>query len=187
MIIISIDKYNVAVIEHDSPYAQGHALEYLYSRSDFAGRFGIQIPAEVTSVTYEPDRNMLFVVRGNDIQGFNSPAEDPILNAIYENTPEILRITQGLYLGSDYEWNAEDEVYYLPASKILERKWAQVRSQRTALLQRTDYLMLPDVRRSLTELQVSEIEAYRQSLRAIPQTFQNPDDVVYPEKPVWVN
>ena len=95
-------------------------------------------------------------------------------------------MTQGLYLGSDYEWDAGKEVYFLPESKVQERKWVQVRAERAALLQRTDYLMFPDVRRSLTELQISELEKYRQDLRDIPQRFQNSDDIIFPTKPSWL-
>jgi hypothetical protein len=184
--IISIDKYNVAVIEHDSRYTPGRALEYLYPREDFSTRFGIEVPPAMTSLNYEPERGFFFFTIDGEIHGVKKPEDALIMKEIYEKASEILRITQGLYLGPDYEWNAEQKAYYLPETKVLERQWAKVRAQRTALLQRTDYLMYPDVRRSLSELQISELEAYRQDLRNIPQVYGKPEDVTFPAKPGWI-
>ena len=58
--------------------------------------------------------------------------------------------------------------------------WVKVRKQRNQLLKDSDYAMLKDYPTTVSE---QEWTTYRQSLRDIPQTFSNPDDVTYPDKP----
>jgi hypothetical protein len=55
--------------------------------------------------------------------------------------------------------------------------WADIRSERDGLLAATDWQAGTDV--TMTDAQ----KAYRQALRDIPQTFANPEDVVWPTKP----
>lgn len=55
--------------------------------------------------------------------------------------------------------------------------WASVRGERDALLAATDWWAGTDV--TMTDPQ----KAYRQALRDVPQTFSNPEDVVWPTKP----
>jgi hypothetical protein len=59
--------------------------------------------------------------------------------------------------------------------------WVKVRKQRNQLLKDSDYIMFPDI--TISAEKKEEWETYRQSLRDIPQTFSNPDDVTYPDKP----
>ena len=62
---------------------------------------------------------------------------------------------------------------------IQSRKWRAVRSKRDELLSSTDWTMLADTKVN------SDIWAeYRQKLRDLPQTFDNPEDVVFPEQPI---
>jgi len=58
--------------------------------------------------------------------------------------------------------------------------WKKIRKQRNQLLKDSDYIMLKDYPTTVSE---QEWTTYRQSLRDIPQTFSNPDDVTYPDKP----
>jgi hypothetical protein len=58
--------------------------------------------------------------------------------------------------------------------------WDEIRGQRDNLLVQSDWAVLPDATPEPNE------EAwlnYRQALRNIPQTFSNPEDVVWPQKP----
>jgi hypothetical protein len=55
--------------------------------------------------------------------------------------------------------------------------WADIRSKRDGLLAATDWQAGTDV--TMTDAQ----KAYRQALRDVPQTFANPEDVVWPTKP----
>ena len=59
--------------------------------------------------------------------------------------------------------------------------WKKIRKERNQLLKDSDYIMVSDA--PVNETQKQEWTTYRQSLRDIPQTFSNPDDVTYPDKP----
>ena len=59
--------------------------------------------------------------------------------------------------------------------------WKKIRKERNQLLKDSDYIMVSDA--PITTEKKEEWETYRQSLRDIPQTFSNPDEVVYPTKP----
>lgn len=76
----------------------------------------------------------------------------------------------------------------LPVSKeeIID-PWIEIREKRDSLLRISDaesFITLPDVWGSkTTEEQAAWLE-YRQALRDIPTTYENVDDIVWPEKPV---
>ena len=61
------------------------------------------------------------------------------------------------------------------------QRWKIIRNERDKLLKESDYLILADA--PITTEKKEEWTTYRQSLRDIPQTFSNPDDVTYPDKP----
>ena len=67
------------------------------------------------------------------------------------------------------------------AVRELEMGWNQVRSQRDEMLQQSDLLVLIDKWETLSEERKNEIRIYRQALRDIPQTFETPESVVWPE------
>jgi hypothetical protein len=67
----------------------------------------------------------------------------------------------------------------------LDPKWFEIMGQRNELLQQTDWTMLPDV--ELTEEQKTEAKIYRQALRDITKNYTNPNDVVFPTKPNFIN
>ena len=72
----------------------------------------------------------------------------------------------------------------IKSAEWLENKnneaWRKIRKERNQLLKDSDYTMLKDYPTTVSE---QEWTTYRQSLRDIPQTFSNPDDVTYPDKP----
>ena len=67
----------------------------------------------------------------------------------------------------------------------LDPKWFEILAQRKDLLVETDWTMLPDV--ELTEEQKTEAKNYRQALRDITKNYTNPEDVVFPTKPSFIN
>ncbi|HIF5940445.1 TPA: tail fiber assembly protein [Vibrio parahaemolyticus] len=79
------------------------------------------------------------------------------------------------YLASETEF---------PMSKTAENdiKWESVRITRSQLIASTDWTQTLDCQ--LSESKKAEFVSYRQALRDIPQTYSNPDDVIWPEKPV---
>ncbi|EMC2457133.1 phage tail assembly chaperone [Vibrio cholerae] len=60
-------------------------------------------------------------------------------------------------------------------------KWDQIRKYRDYLVSETDWTQMPDA--PLDDAKKAEFTAYRQVLRDIPQTYSDPDAVVWPEKP----
>ncbi|NOU49488.1 hypothetical protein HG263_02860 [Pseudoalteromonas sp. JBTF-M23] len=70
----------------------------------------------------------------------------------------------------------------MPAEQLLaESKWATVKAIRDAHLKATDWVVVKH--QEVGEALPEEFVAYRQALRDIPQTFDNPDEVVWPQKP----
>ena len=62
-----------------------------------------------------------------------------------------------------------------------DRKWREVRAERDSRLSASDWSQMPD--NALAAPAIAEWAAYRQQLRDIPQTFDDPDAVVWPEVP----
>jgi hypothetical protein len=61
------------------------------------------------------------------------------------------------------------------------QRWKIIRNERDKLLKESDYLILADA--PITTEKKEEWETYRQALRDIPQDYDSPDEVVYPDKP----
>lgn len=70
------------------------------------------------------------------------------------------------------------------AKPSIEELADRVRSQRDALLAKTDYLVMPDY--PIGETELNEVKAYRQGLRDITKQKDFPNDVTYPEKPSFL-
>ena len=64
---------------------------------------------------------------------------------------------------------------------IINSKWLDSRRIRDSFMAVTDWTQMPDA--PLTPEKKAEFTAYRQALRDIPQTYDNPDDIVWPTKP----
>lgn len=60
-------------------------------------------------------------------------------------------------------------------------KWNIIRLHRDDLLARCDWTQIQDA--ALTEAEKIAWGEYRQALRNIPQDYETPDEVVFPEKP----
>ena len=73
----------------------------------------------------------------------------------------------------------------IKSAEWLENKtneaWRKIRKQRNQLLKDSDYIMVSDA--PITTEKKEEWETYRQVLRDIPQDYDSPDEVVYPDKP----
>ncbi len=86
---------------------------------------------------------------------------------IYNPTQESLQ-----FLGFE-----DDEIIEI----IKLDKWGKVRSVRDGLISETDWTQTIDC--PLSDGEKAQFTAYRQTLRDIPQNFDDPDTVVWPEKP----
>jgi hypothetical protein len=58
--------------------------------------------------------------------------------------------------------------------------WEQIRAQRNAFLSETDWAIMEDADPKPSKQAWLD---YRQALRNIPQNFNNPQDVIWPQKP----
>lgn len=63
---------------------------------------------------------------------------------------------------------------------VKDTRWTEVRAIRDAKLSGADKLLETAIDNGLNE---SVIRKYRQALRDIPQTYSNPEEVVWPQKP----
>jgi len=62
-----------------------------------------------------------------------------------------------------------------------DRKWGAVRAERDRLLAASDWSQMPD--NALDAPTIAAWAVYRQELRDIPQTQDDPDSIVWPEAP----
>ena len=81
--------------------------------------------------------------------------------------------------GLRLQWDRAEEE---PTDEQLEvalyrANWDEVRKRRNVLLEETDFYALSDVTMS------DSMTTYRQSLRDLPASVENSEDVVWPEKP----
>ena len=67
--------------------------------------------------------------------------------------------------------------YQLTEEQALAGLWGDIRQERNRLLSETDWWAVSDRVMSDSEKQ------YRQDLRDLPSSFNNPEDVMFPEKP----
>lgn len=75
----------------------------------------------------------------------------------------------------------EKEILSFSVEVDLAVSWNNIRSVRNRLLSDSDWTQLNDV--PLTVEMVQKWAEYRQELRDITQTFDDPDFVIFPEKP----
>jgi hypothetical protein len=78
------------------------------------------------------------------------------------------------------EW--DDDVATFPTADemnaaVVKGNWDRARQERNELLAATDFYALSDVSMS------AEVTTYRQTLRDVPTSVENSEDVVWPEKP----
>ncbi|MDW7550183.1 phage tail assembly chaperone [Pseudoalteromonas sp. SCSIO 43201] len=64
---------------------------------------------------------------------------------------------------------------------FIQKQWAEVRNIRHRLLVETDWTQVSDA--PLNEAKRAEFNAYRAALRDLPQSFESPEQVVWPTKP----
>lgn len=62
-----------------------------------------------------------------------------------------------------------------------QHDWADIRNKRDSLIAETDWTQYQDSPLSVEKK--AEFAAYRQALRDLPQSTDNPDEIVWPVKP----
>lgn len=95
----------------------------------------------------------------------------------YEHPP-----VEGPYIKVDNYWTNSWTITPFTEEEIIEKKWERVRLNRNWSLRQTDWTQLSNVTISNEEKELWNV--YRQTLRDIPQTYINPDDVIFPRPPL---
>ena len=117
------------------------------------------------------------------VDEFKSQQVYELENGSFTYSP-LLNADKPAYLVWLNEGNSDLEVieYEAPPQPTDDEKWQRIKDQRTIILLETDWTQLLDC--PLEAEKIEEFKTYRQTLRDIPQDFENPDDVVWPEKPL---
>lgn len=93
---------------------------------------------------------------------------------------EIYRYLKDLYDSGELEYEKPSD------ADILELKSFEIREKRDLLLEETDkYFMISDMP-NLSEENLALLKTYRQLLRDIPQQAGFPNEVIFPERPVFL-
>jgi hypothetical protein len=87
------------------------------------------------------------------------------------------------HLNVTHEEERQDELILIcrPYLRTIEQRWAKIKEARNELLRQCDWTQVPDV--PLTTEEKLAWQTYRQALRDIPQIFETPEEVVFPEVP----
>jgi hypothetical protein len=99
-------------------------------------------------------------------------------------TPEFaqeqgwLECPDGVDIGWDFDGGTP-----IPPPRNIEAEWAAVRSKRDQLLITSDVMVLPDRWNAMTQEQQQAWSIYRQVLRDLPQSFEDPKYVIWPTQP----
>jgi len=85
------------------------------------------------------------------------------------------------HYGTAKNFISAEPQYKVNPDVVLEQKWEAVRIKRNKLIQATDWTQVVDS--PLSESKKAEFATYRQALRDLPQSTDNPDEIVWPVKP----
>ena len=98
---------------------------------------------------------------------------------------KAIRNSEGVRVVEDYtdaEWDqAKADVQDIIDSYDVNL-FASIREYRNKLLNDSDWALVSDT--PLTESEVTDLKAWRTSLRDLPESQENPDDIVIPDCPI---
>ena len=113
------------------------------------------------------------------------------LNLVQQTLQQTTHVMPKTFtLNVDYDLIKFEDGYEKPSRDVFYSKYNELlrnihletlRKQRNEKLQQSDFSMLPDHR--LSRENEEEWKVYRQSLRDIPSTTENPENPVWPERP----
>ncbi len=98
---------------------------------------------------------------------------------------KAIRNSEGVRVVEDYtdaEWDqAKADVQDIIDSYDVDL-FARIREYRNKLLNDSDWALVSDT--PLTESELTDLKAWRTSLRDLPESQENPDDIVIPDCPI---
>ncbi|WP_197062260.1 tail fiber assembly protein [Shewanella sp. ZOR0012] len=71
--------------------------------------------------------------------------------------------------------------HIIPLEELIKMTWFSVRAKRDKMISETDWTQMSDSPLSVDKIE--EFKVYRQALRDLPQSTDNPDEIVWPVKP----
>lgn len=71
--------------------------------------------------------------------------------------------------------------HIIPLEELIKMTWFSVRAKRDKMISDTDWTQMSDSPLSVDKIE--EFKVYRQVLRDLPQSTDNPDEIVWPVKP----
>ena len=80
----------------------------------------------------------------------------------------------------DVNTSTHEVKYTIDIEKINEDKWNMIRNMRDNILKATDYFMLSDVYKTLSASEKTGITTYRQNLRDITNSSEDPSNIKIP-------
>lgn len=150
---------------------------------------------------YQPSSNQLFndsdlTIRFNLFPGNNDILLGYGFHHVFDTPPEYDWVTQRLVRGEmeaienspyyQFPYTIEEltpEEVAINQEKKRQFDWIPFREKRDALLRESDWTQISDY--SLVSSEEKALWAqYRQELRDLPETYPDPTDIVWPEKPV---
>ena len=156
------------------------------SRSEFVSSTGVELPEEILSAAYEPNRNLFHVETSNGVSVFSSPEEHDFLNAVHENFEtvfaKVMDFEKLRHKPSDFHvYDYDAHVWTISSENQLLLDASNVRSERDKLLSASDWTQSPDS--PLSDDEKSSWATYRQELRDVTEQAGFPTDINWPSAP----
>jgi hypothetical protein len=98
---------------------------------------------------------------------------------------KAVRNAEGVRVVEDYtdaEWDQAKADVQVLIDNYDVNLLARIREYRNKLLNDSDWALVSDT--PLTESEVTDLKAWRTSLRDLPESQENPDDIVIPDCPI---
>jgi len=126
------------------------------------------------------------VYRTEDKQHINCKVKFAEFNEIHPFTASITDIEDhGVNIYNDIVSGKYGPIgdYVPPPPPTTEELWRRVRDRRDALLTQSDILVLPDRWVTYTTEKQNALSVYRQTLRDLPETQTDPNNITWPVPP----
>ena len=102
------------------------------------------------------------------------------INVLKDNNGNIAGITNNPNCGFQISTDSPEYIAFLEKLNTPPAPtWETIRQKRDELIKNSDWIFLPDISLKNKEAWLT----YRQALRDLPQNFEDPSEVVWPQKP----
>lgn len=127
------------------------------------------------------DSDKFYVINNNVVENIAIFKEEDAARLRLKRFPIV---SNGAQVGIGWTYLPVHDMFAPPPRNILA-EWQEVRNTRDSFLAESDLYILPDRWATYNQDEQQAWKVYRQALRDVPQTFIDPLEVVWPQKP-WV-